>query len=104
MTGIEYALTKARQLPYKQGEKRHFAIVVDRRGRVVASASNSYQKTHTLMAKTSKKLGVHKEYCHSEMLAIVRSKGRGEKLIVVRVDSRGDSCYSAPCLVQYREK
>lgn len=65
----------------------------------MSQATNSYSKTHPLMAKASKKLGMVKEYCHAEALALIRSRGKGEKLIVVRIDSEDRACYSAPCLV-----
>jgi deoxycytidylate deaminase len=74
-------------------------VIVDKRGKIVAEAANDYQKTHPIMAKASKKLGMTKEYCHSEMLALVRAKGKGVKMYISRVDSKGNPCYSAPCPV-----
>lgn len=51
------------------------------------------------MKQVSSMLGLHKEYCHAEMLALVRSKGKGHTLYVARVDSNGKPVDSAPCPV-----
>lgn len=99
MSSLEYCLSKAREIPYKRGEQRHYSVVVDKRGRLISEAANSYTKTHTIMAKTSKRLGLEKEYCHAECLAIVRAKGKGHKIYIARVDAQGKACYSAPCPV-----
>lgn len=96
---LEYCIEKCREIPYKRGYQRHYSVVVDKRGRLISEASNSYTKTHTIMAKTSKRLGLDKEYCHAECLAIIRAKGKGYKIFIARVDSRGEPCYSAPCPV-----
>ena len=99
MSSLEYALQKCREMPYHRNQSRHYAVIVDKRNRIVAEAGNDYRKTHPLMSKTSKKLGLFKEYCHAEQLCIVRARGKGVKMYVVRVDSSGKACYSAPCPV-----
>lgn len=96
---IQYCLDKAREIPYIKGQSRHWCAIYDKRGKLISEAGNSYCKTHPIMSKTSKKLGLHKEYCHAEVLALLRSKGKGCKLVVVRVDNSGDSVYSKPCIV-----
>ena len=99
MSNLQYCIEKASELPYKRSESRHYSVVVNKRGKIVGEAANSYTKTHTIMAKTSKRLGLEKEYCHAECLAIVRARGKGHKIYIARVDSRGNACYSAPCPV-----
>lgn len=100
MSSLEYALNKARELPYKRGEQRHYALVLDKKDRVISEAANSYIRTHTAMYKASRKLGLVKDYCHSELLALIKDRDRrGVKLVVVRVNSKGEACYSEPCLV-----
>ena len=99
MSWLDYCIEQCRKTPYKRGEQRHFCAIVDKRGRLISEAANSYTKTHTLMAKASKKLGVQKEFCHAEMLALVRARGKGVKIFVARIDSQGNACYSAPCVV-----
>lgn len=96
---LDYCVAMANKTPYKRGYSRHYSVVVDRKGRVVGEAANSYTKTHTLMAKTSKKIGLCKEFCHAEMLAILRARGKGYKIYISRIDAKGNPCYSAPCPV-----
>lgn len=90
---------KACSTPHKRGEYRHHCVILDNKGRIVSEAKNSYSKTHPVMARASAKLGLVKEYAHAEMLAIVRAKGKGVKLVVVRVDSKGNLAQSMPCVV-----
>lgn len=99
MSNLDYALSKAREIPYKRGYQRHYALVLDKKDRIISEAANSYTRTHTAMARASKKLGMSKLYAHAECLALIRAKGKGCKLVVVRVDAQGNACYSAPCPV-----
>lgn len=98
---IQYCLEKARELPYIKGQSRHYSIILDKRGRIVSEAANSYTKTSPRMAKAANKAGLPDKQClHSEALALFRDKQRkGVKLIVARVSADGKSMYSAPCPV-----
>jgi deoxycytidylate deaminase len=99
MSWLQYCVEQCKKTPYKRGTQRHYAVIVDKRDRLVSEGANDYRKTHTLMAKASKKLGMRKEFCHAECLALVRARGKGVKMYVARVDSQGEACYSAPCVV-----
>lgn len=101
MSSLEYALDKARELPYKRGEQRHYAIVLDKKNRIVSEAANSYTKTSPKMAYAANKVGLPEKIClHSEALALFRDKNRlGVKLIVVRVLADGTPANSKPCKV-----
>lgn len=100
MTSIDYAIEMARKIPYVKGEQRHFAVVLDRKGKLISQGANSYIVTHPLMHKHSKKLGLCKDFIHSEVNALIKDKSRkGFKLIVVRIDSKGNPCNSEPCSV-----
>lgn len=97
---IQLALSEAKKIPYKQGEKRHFAIITDKKGHVVSMAANSYTCTHPVMHKASRKLGMVKDFLHSEVLALLRDKNqRGHKLTVVRIGKNGEPMPSTPCCV-----
>jgi deoxycytidylate deaminase len=97
---LSYCIAKALEMPYVRNQQRHFAIIVDKRGRIVSSASNSYTKTSTVMAKAAKRVGLEcKVFCHAEQLALVRSKGKGYKIYVARVLSDGSVGNSEPCPV-----
>ena len=99
MSDLEYALKKARELPYVRGFQRHYSVVLDKRGMVVSESANSYVKTSPRSFKAASKVG-RPEACflHSEQRALYLDKRRkGVKLIVVRVDSKGNPMYSEPC-------
>lgn len=101
MNPLNYAISKAASIPYVKGQSRHFALVLDKRNRVVSEAANSYVKTSTVMKKAGQKAGYPcKEFLHSEILALSRDKyKKGVKLLVVRVDKNGVGVYSEPCPV-----
>lgn len=100
MSSIDYAIEMARKQPYTKNQQRHYSIILDKRGRMVSQGANSYVVTHPLMHKHSKKLGLCKDFIHSEVNALIKDKSRkGVKLIVVRIDSKGSPCNSEPCCV-----
>lgn len=99
MSTIQYCLQKAREIPYTKGQNRHYSILLCKRGRIISEGQNHYDKTSPRMKRAGEAVGLPDKTClHAESLAIFRDKKRqGKKLIVVRVDSKGESCYSAPC-------
>lgn len=99
MSNLDYALMKARQIPYTKGQNRHYSILLDKRGRVVSEGQNHYNKTSPRMKRAGEAVGLPDKTCiHSEALAIFRDKkGQGRKLIVVRIGADGRPLYSAPC-------
>lgn len=100
MTSIDYCLDKARAILYRKHRSRHYAVVLDKRGKVVGEGANQY-KTHPLAAKAGKAVGLPAKECvHAELSALLSDRYRkGVKLVVCRVDSRGRSAYSEPCQV-----
>ena len=100
MTSIDYCLDKARAIPYRKHRSRHYAVVLDKRGKIVGEGANQY-KTHPLAAKAGKAVGLPDKQCiHSELAALLSDqKRKAVKLIVCRVDSKGASAYSEPCSV-----
>lgn len=101
MTPIELAISKANEIPYIKGQYRHFAMVLDKRNRVISSSANSYVKTSPRAFKAASKVGRPEAvYLHAEMRALYLDKRRkGVKLIVVRVGAKGESLYSEPCSI-----
>lgn len=96
---IQYCLDKAREVPYIKGQSRHFACLVDKKGRIVSQSSNSYTLTHTKQWRYAVKAGrPEATFLHAELACLLKDRQRkGVKLFVARVDSRGNACYSAPC-------
>ena len=102
MKHLDYCLQKAREIPYVRHQQRHYAIVVDKRGRVVAEGSNSYTKSSPLMQRLGRMVGVSEYKCflHAEIKTILRDKtDKGVKLCVARVNAKGEAVNSKPCEV-----
>lgn len=98
MSNLEYCLRKASELPFVRHQKRLYAIVLDKRNRIVGEGANSYTKTSRRQFEAAKRIGKPEKIClHSEAVALFRSRGKGCKLIVARVDSRGQPCLAKPC-------
>lgn len=97
---IQYCIEQAKLLPVIRGQKRLFAVVLDKRNRLVSQGANSYTKTSSRQYKAAKKVGLPEKQClHAEAVALFRSKGKGVKLIVARVDNQGNACMAKPCSV-----
>lgn len=99
---IEYALEMARRMPYKRGEQRHYCVILDKRGRKLAESGNSYIKSSPKMMRAAERVGLkEKIYWHAECKAIysIKDVNRAHKLIVARVDSKGNSVNSEPCCI-----
>ena len=95
------ALDKAKALPYTRHRSRHFAKLLDKRGRVVVEAPNSYNKTHPEFQRVAESIGLGvKCYQHAEFSVINRDRlKRGYRLVVGRVDVDGNPVNSMPCPV-----
>lgn len=96
---LAYCVRKARETPYRRGEQRHYSCLVDKKGRIISEGRNSYLKTHTIMHRASRKLGLEKDFIHAEMYCLVMARKAGYKLYVARVDAEGNPANSEPCLV-----
>jgi len=78
------------------------ATVLDKRGKVLAVASNSYQKTHPYQFKLAKKVGFpDKIYLHAEISAIIKAQKVGVpyKIIIERYKANGEPANAKPCRV-----
>lgn len=77
------------------------AIIYDRKGRILSIGENSYEKSHTLMAHHSKKVGLpHKIFLHAEVAAIVKCKdlSKAYKISVFRYNNQGKTLLAKPCI------
>jgi len=76
------------------------AIIYDKRGRVLSIGKNQYLKTHPIQAHHAERVGLpHKQYLHAEISAIIRCRkmGKAHKIIVTRLDSKGNPVLAKPC-------
>jgi tRNA(Arg) A34 adenosine deaminase TadA len=76
------------------------AEIFDKRGRLISSAKNNYNKTHPIQAKYASQVGISKAiYLHAEILAIIRCKHikHAHKIVVKRFDKHGNPAIAKPC-------
>lgn len=74
------------------------ALAYDKRGKLLAVGRNSYVKTHPLQAKFSKKAGnQHAVFIHAELSALLKSRAKVHKLVVLRYDRSGNPAAAKPC-------
>lgn len=97
---LDYCISRARELEYKHGQYRLYSVILDRKNRIVSEASNDYSKTHPMAFHYARRIGNPlKCFLHSEMSAIIKDKRRkGVKLVVARVNKKGEACMAMPCL------
>ena len=78
------------------------ATVYDKRGRVLTTGENSYEKSHPLQAKFAVQVGLDdKIYLHAEISALTKLK-KGQKphrIFVERYKKSGDPGLAKPCPV-----
>ena len=83
--------------------KKRFSIVAtvyDKRGRVLTTGENSYEKTHPLQAKFAVQVGLDdKIYLHSEVSAVSKLKKHHKpyKIVVERYKEDGTQAMAKPC-------
>lgn len=76
------------------------ATTFDKKGVKIASAENSYIKTHTIQAKYAKNFNCNKIYLHAEVLAIIRSRNRSiHKIKIERFNKNGQTMLAKPCQI-----
>lgn len=75
------------------------ATVFDKRGRILATGVNSYEKTSPVQAQYGKRVNQPARiYLHAEIAALVRVKyGVPYKIKIERYDKNGNPKLAAPC-------
>lgn len=86
----------------KYRKPRKFLIkstCLDKRGRIISTAVNSYEITHPYQAKLAAQVGMpDRQFLHSEIRAIIKARGRKiYKIVVERYDSLGNPKNAQPC-------
>lgn len=96
---LTYAISQAKSIPYEQGQRRIYSVVVDKKDRILSEGSNSYTKTHPLQAKFAEEVDLpQKIFLHAEISALVKIRsGEPYKIYIARVDSKGEPMLAAPC-------
>lgn len=76
------------------------AIIYDKRGYPLASAKNSYEKTHPIQKKFAELVGLpEKHYLHAEINALLRVKDitKAHSIFVSRYNKDGKPMLAKPC-------
>lgn len=97
---LERAQEKARLLPYIKGKHRVYAIVTDKKGRILSESSNSYEKSSPHMKRFAESVNMQEKiYWHAECKALhyLPQKSNPYKITIARVGRSGDILRSAPC-------
>jgi hypothetical protein len=95
---LPYCIKKASEMPFIPDQKRLYSVILNKRGHIISEGANSYTKTSSRQYRAAKRVGMPEKVClHSEAISIFRSKGKGVKLVVARVNSKGEACLSKPC-------
>lgn len=103
---LEMALNKCRDIPPVKHQQRIYAMIHDKRGRVIAEERNRYDVTHPTMKSFSMRSIKVEEKCylHAEVAAIIKASKninpkRKYQLTVARVDKSGKPMDAYPCEV-----
>ena len=97
---LQLAVNKAREIQKTKNRQRHYAVIADKRGRILSEGENSYTKTSPKVKRAGERVGLpDKVFWHAECKAIYSLKegAKAYKIVVVRVDSEGNPVHSAPC-------
>jgi tRNA(Arg) A34 adenosine deaminase TadA len=81
---------------------RLVARVYDRQNRLLATGTNSYDKTHPAQAMFAKRAGLpEKQFLHAEVRAIIRAlkKGKPHSISIERYGKDGQPLLAKPCPV-----
>lgn len=100
---LAYAIQRAREQPNIQGQRRLYAVITNKRGRILSEGTNSYIKTHPTQQHYATKVNLpDKNFLHAEMAAMVKIRnGTPHSIYVARVDAHNEPCIAKPCPVCY---
>lgn len=78
-----------------------YAKAYDKRGTLIASATNSYTKTHPLMLYFGKQVGItYKVFLHAELAALLKCGAVApHTLVVSRQTKDGVPALAKPCAI-----
>ena len=100
---LDYALVMCKSIETERGKQRIYAVVTDKKGRVLSEASNDYESSCSVQRHYAKAVGLDdKVFNHAECLALQRLgryADRAYRITVVRLLKDGQSALAAPCEV-----
>ena len=101
---LKYALSKCNEHE-SYGRVNVYAVLTDKRGRILAENGNLYNKSHPAAQKYAIKTGQseHKSFLHAEIRTLLAYRGRHKhlKLYVASMDRNGNIRCAFPCKMCY---
>ena len=83
------------------GKQRIYAVITDKRGKILAHAGNDYIKSHPTQGKLAKSVDLEEcIYLHAEIAALIKIKKpipKHSKIYISRVGFDGKAILAAPC-------
>lgn len=80
--------------------KEKVFAVLERKGKPVCTAVNSYTRSHKRQRDYADRAGFPKKvYLHAEIAALIKSRCRGDTMYVYRLNRKGELLPSRPCPV-----
>jgi len=102
---IDYCIEQARKIPVVKGRQRVYAVITDKKGKVLSESMNLYSKSHPEQKRLSMAVGLSEEraYLHAEVACIIKASKRLRKgltgmLYVARVGYSGKPLDACPCV------
>lgn len=102
-------LNQAIAVAMSSQSKKKVGSIILKKNKLIASAVNLEDKTHPIQASYGERASCihnneglkHKQYLHAEIYSIIKSKGKGDTIIVARVGGRGgkELRMARPCSV-----
>ena len=69
---------------------RLVALITDKRGNIISTGHNSYEKSHPKQAHYAKKVGnIHKIFLHAEIAALLGCKKIPYAIYIIRINKQG---------------
>ncbi|EBS4516729.1 hypothetical protein DQT32_04875 [Salmonella enterica subsp. enterica serovar Braenderup] len=74
------------------------ACALDKKGRVLATRMNDYECSHPLQKYFAEQVGKPEAiYLHAEIAALIAARKEVHKLLIARVDNKGNPLSAKPC-------
>lgn len=99
---LDYCIERAKETPHIKGQQRHYAVIVNRAGRVLSEAPNSYGHSCSVHRHYANKVGKPLSvfnHAETKALSLLKSGQKAYKIYVVRVGAKGKALNSKPCKI-----
>jgi tRNA(Arg) A34 adenosine deaminase TadA len=97
---LDYCIKEASWIPYTKGQERIYAVITDRRGKVLSEGANSYTESSQTQRFYAKVVGLaEKVFNHAEISALKKLKPHHKpySIYIARVNREGEPLLAAPC-------